>query len=74
VYDSIPSKFDVIYSSTDLKKVKKAASILRDKIKMAWVCILTSDKTNYHLELTNEWGSKISEEVRTKAKKLIAKV
>lgn len=74
MFDSIPSRFDVLYSSKDVDKTRKAASILRENIKMAWVCILTADKTNYHVELTNEWGSKISEETRTKAKKLLSKL
>lgn len=74
MFDSILSRFDVLYSSKDAGKARKAASILRENIKMAWVCILTADKTNYHVELTNEWGTKISEETRVKAKKLLAKI
>ena len=76
MYDSITKsgKFDVLYSSTDKVKVQRAASVIRNKMTGAWVCVLTGDGKNYHLELSSEWGSKITKEVKDKALKLISKI
>jgi hypothetical protein len=76
MYDSIikSSKFDILYSSTDKVKVQRAASVIRNKMTGAWVCVLTSDGKNYHLELSSEWGSKITKEVKDKALKIISKI
>jgi hypothetical protein len=67
-------KFDVIYSSSDKVRVKRVASVIRQKITGAWVCVLTSDNKMYHIELTNEWGSRITKEAKDKALKIISKI